>query len=43
VHALTPNQRMNSDATLALRAKTGCAGYAGTYRAKELVKVEKGF
>ncbi len=25
-----PNQRMNSDATLALCAKTGCAGYAGT-------------
>lgn len=24
------NQRMNSDATLALRAKAGCAGYAYT-------------
>ena len=29
-----PNQRMNSEATLALRAKTGCAGYAGTLGVK---------
>jgi hypothetical protein len=25
---LAHNQRMNADATLALRAKAGCAGYA---------------
>ncbi len=29
-----PNQRMNSDAAQALRAKAGCAGYAGTLYAQ---------